>query len=166
MACRYTCELVPEVGAPLRSIAVAMDGSLLVAANDSGVCYVWRMIRSNTYTARFEPLHKLSAHPGSCVLKALISPDVQLLATASSDKTVKLWDLGSFKLDGVLQGHSRWVWDCVFSVDAAYLVTASSDSTARLWDLATGRPIRTYKGHQKALTCCALNDSALNEPEY
>jgi WD40 repeat protein len=35
-------------------------------------------------------------------------------------------------------GHTRWVWDCVFSVDAAYLVTASSDTTARLWDLTTG----------------------------
>lgn len=35
-------------------------------------------------------------------------------------------------------GHTRWVWDCVFSVDAAYLVTASSDATARLWDLSAG----------------------------
>jgi WD40 repeat protein len=38
-------------------------------------------------------------------------------------------------------GHTRWVWDCVFSVDAAYLVTASSDATARLWDLSAGNHI-------------------------
>ena len=59
-------------------------------------------------------------------------------------------------------GPSRWVWDCVFSVDGAYLVTASSDASARLWDLASGDAIRLYSGHHKALTCCALNDSAID----
>lgn len=48
-----------------------------------------------------------------------------------------------------LAGHSKWVWDCVFSVDAAYLVTASSDCTARLWDLSSGDAIRVYSGHHK-----------------
>lgn len=50
---------------------------------------------------------------------------------------------------GCFAGHSKWVWDCVFSVDAAYLVTASSDCTARLWDLSSGEAIRVYSGHHK-----------------
>jgi WD40 repeat protein len=79
----------------------------------------------------------LLSHQGY-ILKCLISPDVQQLATTSSDKTVKLWNLDGFTLERTLTGHTRWVWDCVFSVDAAYLVTASSDATARLWDLSTG----------------------------
>jgi WD domain, G-beta repeat len=49
-------------------------------------------------------------------------------------------------------GHSKWVWDCVFSVDAAYLVTASSDCTARLWDLSSGEAIRVYSGHHKVIS--------------
>lgn len=159
---RVTCELVPEVGAPIRSLSVAMDGSLMVAANDNGVCYVWKMIRSSSFIQRFEPRHKLMAHPGAFILKALISPDGAILATTSSDKTIKLWDLrqDGFGLLSTLKGHSRWVWDCVFSVDAAFLVTASTDSTARLWDLSRQRAIRTYRGHVKGITCCALNDSA------
>jgi G protein beta subunit-like protein len=48
------------------------------------------------------------------VLKCLLSPDCRLLATTSSDKTVKLWNLDGFKLERVLEGHQRWVWDCVF----------------------------------------------------
>jgi G protein beta subunit-like protein len=68
----------------------------------------------------------------------------------------------TFELLRTFEGHTRWVWDCVFSVDAAYIVTASSDTTACLWDSSSGEPIRTYSGHQKALTCCALNDSALD----
>lgn len=172
-----SCELVPEVGTAVRSLTVAPDGSMMVAANNNGTCYVWRMLRGAGAAAathhgaasaagaaaatHFEPLHKLRAHHGY-ITRCLISPDVQQLATASSDRTVKLWNLDGFGLDRTLAGHSRWVWDCVFSVDAAYLVSASSDATAKLWDLSTGEAIRTYSGHHKAAVCCALNDSAID----
>lgn len=154
-------EYVPEVGTAVRSISVASDGSLAVAANNSGVCFVWQLVEKggSGTTTHFEPLHKLQAHDGH-ILKCLLSPDVQHLATASSDKTVKIWELDGFNLKRQLVGHQKWIWDCVFSVDAAYLVTASSDSTARLWDLSSGEAIRIYTGHHKAVVCCALNDSA------
>jgi len=155
-----SCELVPEVGTPVRSLSVAGDGSMVVAANQAGTAYVWRMLRGASVTTHFEPLHKLRAHQ-THVLKCLISPDMRQLATVSADKTVKLWNIEGFTLDRTLTGHSKWVWDCVFSVDAAYLVTASSDCTARLWDLSTGEAIRVYSGHHKAVVACALNDSAI-----
>ena len=154
-----SCELVPEVGVPVRSLTIAPDGSLVVAANNNGTCYVWKTIQG-VQTSQFEPLHKLKAH-NAYILKCLLSPDCRMLATTSSDRTVKLWNLDSFTLERTLVGHQRWVWDAVFSVDAAYLVTASSDATARLWDLSTGESIRIYQGHHKAICCCALNDSAL-----
>ena len=157
-ACSY--ELVPEVGCAVRSLSVAADGTLVVAANSRGVCYCWRLQRGVQTTAHFEPLHKLVAHPDAYILKCLLSPDGRLLATCASDTTVKLWSLDGFTLERTLVGHTRWVWDAVFSVDAAYLVTASSDTTARLWDCASGQAIRVYSGHHKAATCCALNDSA------
>ncbi|EFJ46224.1 hypothetical protein VOLCADRAFT_81959 [Volvox carteri f. nagariensis] len=155
-----SCELVPEIGTAVRSLTVALDGTMIVAANNNGTCYVWRMMRGASLTTHFEPLHKLKAH-SNIILKCLISPDCQQLATTSADKTVKLWNLDGFTLDRTLVGHTRWVWDCVFSVDAAYLVTAASDMTARLWDLSSGEAIRTYSGHHKAVVCCALNDSAI-----
>ena len=48
----------------MRSITVALDGSLVVAANNVGTCYVWRMMRGASLTTHFEPLHKLRAHAG------------------------------------------------------------------------------------------------------
>ena len=148
-----SCELVPEVGVAVRSVSVAPDGSLVVAGNSTGTCYVWRLQKDAKTTAHFEPLHKLRAHPDEYVLKCLISPDVRSLATTSSDKTVKLWNLDGLGLERTLNGHSRWVWDCVFSVDLAYLVTASSDGSARLWDCSSGEAIRVYNGHHKAVVC-------------
>jgi G protein beta subunit-like protein len=62
------------------------------------------MMRGASLTTHFEPLHKLRAHPGAFILKCLLSPDVRQLATASSDKTVKLWSLDGFLLDRTLTG--------------------------------------------------------------
>ncbi|GER51369.1 transducin/WD40 repeat-like superfamily protein, partial [Striga asiatica] len=156
-----SCELVPEVDTAVRSLTVMWDGSLVVAANNRGTCYVWRLLPGTQTMTNFEPLHKLEAHDGY-ILKCLFSPELcepnRYLATASSDHTVKIWNVDGFTLEKTLVGHQRWVRDCVFSVDGAFMITASSDSTARLWSIADGEEIKVYRGHQKATVCCALND--------
>ncbi|EOA28468.1 hypothetical protein CARUB_v10024674mg [Capsella rubella] len=154
-----SCELVPEVGTPIRSLTVNLDGTMVVAANNRGTCYVWRSLREIQTMTEFEPLHKLQAHNGY-ILKCLLSPgNNRYLATASSDKTVKIWNVDNgFKLDKVLTGHQRWVWDCDFSVDGEYLVTASSDTTARLWSMRAGKEVKVYQGHRNATMCCTLRD--------
>eukprot|EP00958_Prasinococcus_capsulatus_P014833 scaffold1562_cov323-Prasinococcus_capsulatus_cf.AAC.7 len=73
----------------------------IAAGNNTGTCYVWRLQKSvKSYdpaldpsgepapVTTFEPFHRLNAHSGHYLLKCLISPDVRLLATTSSDKTV------------------------------------------------------------------------------
>eukprot|EP00271_Cylindrocystis_brebissonii_P004921 TRINITY_DN1685_c0_g1_i1.p1 TRINITY_DN1685_c0_g1~~TRINITY_DN1685_c0_g1_i1.p1 ORF type:complete len:317 (+),score=48.22 TRINITY_DN1685_c0_g1_i1:223-1173(+) len=157
-----SCELVPEVDTAIRSLTVMWDGGHVVAANNAGTCFVWKLLRGGQTAANFEPLHKLQAH-NAAVLKCLLSPEFcepnRYLATTSSDKTVKIWNVAdNFSLEKTLTGHQRWVWDCVFSVDGAYLVTASSDMTSRLWEISSGEAIRVYSGHHKATVCCALND--------
>ena len=84
------------------------------------------------------------------------------MATASADKTVKIWTVNRTKqytLHKELKGHSKWVWDCVFSADSSYLVSASSDQTARLWDIGQGGSVRQYSAHTKAITSIALTDN-------
>mmetsp|Transcript_21950 Transcript_21950/g.43600 ORF Transcript_21950/g.43600 Transcript_21950/m.43600 type:complete len:306 (+) Transcript_21950:3-920(+) len=153
-SCSYHLD-VTDGKSPVRSLTVASDASLVVAANNRGTVMVWRLGKGN-----FDLAHKIDAHNTYC-LKCVLSPDVKWLATASADKTVKIWNVEkNFALEKVITGHQSWVWDCSFSADSAYLVTASSDKTARLWDLKTGEQILEYKGHVKALTSVALNDSS------
>jgi len=152
-SCSY--ELIPDGKTAIRSICVASDASLVIAATNRGTCFAWKLGKSS-----FEPLQKIDAHITYC-LKCLLSPDVKYLATASADHTVKIWNVDkNFALDKTLKGHQKWVWDCSFSADSAYLVTASSDKTSKLWDLKSGEVILDYKGHQKAVTSVALNDSS------
>mmetsp|Transcript_19620 Transcript_19620/g.63725 ORF Transcript_19620/g.63725 Transcript_19620/m.63725 type:complete len:308 (-) Transcript_19620:1124-2047(-) len=111
-ACSY--ELVPDPGNPIRSLTVSSCGTYVVAANRSGTCYVWRLQSGSRATAHFEPIHKLQAH-SAYITKCLLSPDVRLLATASSDKTIRLWNVAdNFSLERTLVGHEKWVWDVVF----------------------------------------------------
>ncbi|KAI8853062.1 WD40-repeat-containing domain protein [Chytridium lagenaria] len=157
-----THQLNPEEEVPTRSVTMASDGSILVAANNKGNYYVWKTKNKGDLTD-LEAIQQVPAH-GKFITKCLLSPDTKLLATCSADHTVKVWSATSdntFVHEKTLGGHSRWVWDAAFSADSAYLVTGSSDHSARLWDLQTGEPIRLYQGHMKAVVCVALHDVSL-----
>jgi len=71
--CSY--ELVPDGKCAIRSITIAPDASLVMAANNRGTCFIWKLNEGNNSNV-FQPLHKIEAHDTYC-LKALISPDVK-----------------------------------------------------------------------------------------
>ncbi|EPZ35592.1 WD repeat-containing protein wat1 [Rozella allomycis CSF55] len=151
-----SCDQLGKEDVSVNCVSVASDGSFLVAANNHGYCFVWKMSNGQDSTD-LQPITRIHAHD-TYVTKCVLSPDVKKLATSSADGTIKIWATDSFLHEKTLVGHQKWVWDCSFSADSVYLISASSDQTARLWDLQTGDTIRQYVGHNKALTCVALND--------
>ncbi|KAI9773342.1 MAG: hypothetical protein M1840_007557 [Geoglossum simile] len=71
----------------------------------------------------------------------------ELVASASNDKTVRLWDSATGAARRTLEGHSGGVMDVAFSPDGKLVASASNDKTVRLWDSATGAARRTLEGH-------------------
>ena len=62
------------------------------------------------------------------------SPDGRLIASASHDRTVQLWDAATRKPVGhPLTGHTDAVWSVAFSPDGLLLASGGADGTVRLW---------------------------------
>ncbi|MGP9020039.1 nSTAND1 domain-containing NTPase [Streptomyces sp. BR1] len=80
----------------------------------------------------------LLGHTGAVYLTSF-SPNGKILATASYDRTVRLWDVADparpKPLGAPLTGHTSWVSSAVFSPDGSTLASASDDGTIRLWDV-------------------------------
>jgi hypothetical protein len=75
------------------------------------------------------------------------SPDGRRLASASWDRTVRLWDAQSGRELACLRGHENAVWSVSFSPDGRRLASASGDRTVRLWDAQSGRELACLRGH-------------------
>jgi WD40 repeat protein len=70
-----------------------------------------------------------------------------MVASGSSDNTIKLWDAKTGLELQTLKGHSRWVWSVAFSHDSQMVASGSFDNTIKLWDAKTGSELQTLKGH-------------------
>jgi serine/threonine protein kinase len=77
-----------------------------------------------------------------------LSPDGKILAGASSERIIELWDLPTNKKLQTLKGHKGRVYDVNFSPNGKRLVSASDDRKVIIWDVATGKILNTLEGHQ------------------
>jgi WD40 repeat protein/serine/threonine protein kinase len=94
----------------------------------------------------------------SAVLTLAFSPDNQHLASASYDRTARVWDIDTGRESLCLRGHSDTICDITYTPDGGRIATAGWDHTARIWDAATGKQLLSLAGHDDhvdhvAFTC-------------
>lgn len=85
-----------------------------------------------------------------------ITQDGQTLASGSSDKTIKIWNLADGNLIRTLFSHESGVIAVAISPDKQTLVSSSNDQTIKIWNLVTGELIRTLDGHEGAVWSIAI----------
>ena len=83
-----------------------------------------------------------------------------LLTSASRDRTLKIWDVGTGYCVKTLRGHADWVRVVAPSFDGRWLLSAGNDQTARIWDTSTGEFKDPFLGHENAIECVTFAPSA------
>ncbi|EKV06640.1 Actin-binding protein, putative [Penicillium digitatum] len=133
------------------------NDDLIASGSDDGKVFLWRVPENFTVRPEVDaddikdlaPIGKLSGHPKK-IGHVLFNPAAEnVLATASGDYTVKIWDIeaGAPKLTlniGDIVQSQSW------SANGSLLVTTSRDKKLRIWDVRQERPAHETNGHTGA----------------
>jgi WD40 repeat protein len=96
------------------------------------------------------------------VFAVAISPNWKTVVGASSDATIKVWNLCNGKLRRTNYGHLGEVNSVVISPDGKTIASGSCDYTIKVWNLHTGRLIKTLDGHFGAVFAIVTSPNGQN----
>jgi WD40 repeat protein len=138
--------LIPS--SPTNSVAWSPSGDRLA------LCY-YKAVQ--IFEVKTRQLLQSSMEHADEVTSVAWSQDGRLLASGSSDYTIKIWDIATGLCFQTLTGHSHMVHSMAWSSDGRFLASGSSDATIRLWNYRTGEPIRILEGHTNSIICISFS---------
>ncbi|CZT03184.1 hypothetical protein WAI453_012540 [Rhynchosporium graminicola] len=128
---------------------------LIASASDDGKVFIWQVPQGFSLYSDAEepadvaPMSKLTGHSRK-VGQVLFNPAAEnILASASGDYTIKLWDIESGQSHLSLK-HGDIVQSLSWSANGAMLATTSRDKKLRVWDVRQERPAHEVSGHSGA----------------
>ena len=136
----------------IRCITIHPHQPLMLTSSDDMTIKMWDWDKGFTNT------HTYEGHSHYVMMVAFNPKDANTFASASLDRSVKVWGIGTTTPHFTLEGHEKGV-NCVdyFSGgDRPYLVTGADDFTIKVWDYQTKQCVQTMEGHTHnvATVCC------------
>ena len=158
---------IPAESSPPRSNPLDHPPSFLITGSQDQTVKKWDIPRTPQITgqksgsravftrkAHDKDINAIDVHHGG-----------QLFASASQDKTVKIWSVAEGEVQGILRGHRRGVWSVQFSpvklpavqgedgpvTGKGVILTGGGDKTVKLWSLGDYTCVRTFEGHSNSV---------------
>jgi serine/threonine protein kinase len=128
---------------PIQALAWSPDSTLLAVGGWNTIFPIYEC-----FAAKLDPANVVTYQEPSDFIRSLAwSPNGLRVASASNDKTVKLWDPQTGQILFTYKGHTDAVKVVAWSPDGKYLASGGVDTTVQVWDPQTGKTVFTYKGH-------------------
>jgi len=139
-------------------LAISADGTLLASATDDKYVRLWQIAPATPENSS-SPLTLMNTLEGhtNLVLRVAFSNVNKYLASASSDGSVRIWDVSTYRLLATLPDHSGSVMGMAFSPDGTLVATGSEDPIVRLWQVTGITPIRQIANSSPGMYHIALS---------
>ncbi|CAN6866500.1 unnamed protein product [Brassica oleracea] len=119
----------------------------LVSGSDDFTIILWEPSVSLQPKQKMVTTARLTGHQ-QLVNHVYFSPNGQWIASASFDKSVKLWDGVTGKFITAFRGHANCVYQISWSPDSRMLLSCSKDSTLKVWEIGTKKLKHDLPGHE------------------
>jgi len=138
-------ETFTGLGGEVASVVASPSGHIIAAAGQTSAISVWELVDIN-FVSVGRPIKQLSGHT-AWVWDLALSPDFRTLASASADRTVRVWDLELGELVSTLTAHTATVGTLAYSPTGDRLASAGWDGSVVLWDTQTWLPLQASAEH-------------------
>jgi WD40 repeat protein len=134
-------------GSPLADIPIPRRVNSVAFSPDESLVALGLLAEVAIWNTRDWSEHIEVAHGGGVMAEYIhglaFRPDGRMLASASSNETIALWDVDTWSLVREITAHELSVNAVAFSPDGALLASVSSDNLLKLWSPDTGAHIAT-----------------------
>ena len=149
------CRLLPGHAEAILALSYCQSGDFLVSGSRDNNLRIWPTPLSETPVPSIVCEGHTDAVSCAVVSKSVAGSSSFLIASASSDLTVKMWSYDSkdcsVRSVWTIKAHEKEINAITFSSDYKFLITASQDKTIKIWDTITGQLLRTLTGHKRGV---------------